>query len=79
MKETRTWLQDLRQSLGKTHQEVADEASIERAYYTMLENGTRSPSPAVAIRIAMVLGFDWTIFFAEEGSVTTHIPKINTA
>lgn len=72
MKETRTWLQKRRQRLNKTQQDVANKAGIERAYYTMLENGTRSPSPAVAKRIAVVLDFDWTVFFAEECSDMTH-------
>lgn len=72
MKLNRIWLQDLRLSKNKTHQDIANEAGIERAYYTMIENGTRSPSPAVAKKIAAALGFDWTIFFADEGSATTH-------
>ena len=65
MRKNRAWLQDIRLALNKTHQEVADSSSIERAYYTMIENGTRSPSPPVAKRIAATLGFDWTIFFDE--------------
>ena len=67
----RLWLQELRISANKTHQEVADESCIERAYYTMIENGTRSPSPAVAQRIAGALNFDWTIFFTSSGNIMT--------
>lgn len=77
MKVNRLWLQELRQAANKTHQVVADEAGIERAYYTMIENGTRSPSPAVAQRIAEVLNFDWTIFFTNKGSETTHLTRIS--
>ncbi len=55
MKRTRKWLQKLRQSKNMTQQDVANKAGIERAYYTMIENGTRSPSPAVAKRIARAL------------------------
>lgn len=72
MKSNRIWLRDLRLSKNKTHQDVANEAGIRRAYYTMIENGTRSPSPAVAKRIARALGFDWTIFFTDDGSISTH-------
>lgn len=72
MKRTRKWLQKLRQSKNMTQQDVANKAGIERAYYTMIENGTRSPSPAVAKRIARALGFDWTIFFTDDGSISTH-------
>jgi len=78
MKKNRIWLQKLRIAANKTHQEVANEAGIERAYYTMIENGTRSPSPAVAQRIAKVLGFDWTIFFTNECSDMTLLSKTGT-
>nr|DAH82125.1 MAG TPA: Methylphosphonate synthase, Hydroxymethylphosphonate, Iron, OXIDOREDUCTASE [Caudoviricetes sp.] len=32
----------------------------------MIETGHRRPSVAVAKRIAAVLDFDWTMFYAEE-------------
>ena len=59
----RLWLQEERLKKEKTHDDVAREAGIKRAYYTMIENATRDPSVKVAKRIAHVLGFDWIIFF----------------
>ncbi|MCS5464193.1 helix-turn-helix domain-containing protein [Enterococcus lactis] len=35
---------------------------MQRSYYSMIESGKRSPSPFVAMKIATVLSFDWTIF-----------------
>ena len=62
------WLENLRGEL--THQKVAERAEINRAYYTQIENGTRTPGVNVAKRIANTLGFDWTIFYDEEGNET---------
>jgi transcriptional regulator with XRE-family HTH domain len=55
-----------------THEDVAERAGIQRPYYTMIENGTRNPSVEVAKRIAKVMGFNWTLFFENEGSEVTH-------
>ncbi|WP_313799068.1 helix-turn-helix transcriptional regulator [Cytobacillus sp.] len=59
----RTWLKEKRELLDLTHEEVATQSGIQRAYYTMIENGTRNPSVDVAKKIAGVIGFKWTIFF----------------
>lgn len=59
----RTWLKEIRNEKGFTQQYVADNANIERSYYTMIEAGVRTPSVQVAKSIAGVIGFDWTIFF----------------
>ena len=67
----RTWLQNLRNEKNMTHADVATNSNIKRPYYTMIENGTRSPSVKVAKRIANVLGFNWTIFFENQGNVMT--------
>lgn len=69
----RDWLQKYRESKNMTHEAVAEAASIKRAYYTMIENGTRNPSVAVAKRIGNALGFRWIIFFEERSNETTHI------
>ena len=45
-----------------TQEQVAEKANITRAFYTMIENEQKKPSPIVAQRLANVLGFDWTIF-----------------
>lgn len=62
----RKWLKELRTKKGLTQQNVADRSDIERAYYTMIEAGDRNPSVQVAKSIAIVIGFDWTIFFDRE-------------
>lgn len=64
----RTWLAQIREKLGHTHQEIADKSNIERAYYTQIELGNRNPSVTVAKRIAATMKFNWTIFFDENCS-----------
>lgn len=59
----RPWLKELRLKRGFTHDAVAKKAGIKRSYYTMIENGNRTPSVNVAKSIGEVIGFDWTIFF----------------
>lgn len=66
----RKWLHDKRTSLELTQEAVAQRVGIERPYYTMIENGLRTPSVAVAQRIAQVLNFDWTLFFDNQGNET---------
>lgn len=64
----RGWLKALRFQKGLTQQDVAENAQIERSYYTMIETGRRKPSVLVAKAIGSTLGFDWTIFFEDEGN-----------
>ncbi|PEL12697.1 helix-turn-helix transcriptional regulator [Bacillus sp. AFS017336] len=59
----REWLVRARQQKKLTHEQVANEVGISRQYYSMIENGERSPSVNVSKKIALVLNFDWTIFF----------------
>lgn len=74
----RKWLIDLREKKGMTQEQVADLANIKRPYYTMIESGKRRPSVEVAQRIASVLKFKWTIFFAQDGNETTHNKERST-
>lgn len=67
----REWLKELRNNKKLTQKDVADRAGIERSYYTMIETGKRTPSPQVSKRIALVIGFDWTIFFDNQSNETT--------
>ena len=60
----RTWLKEIRISLGLTHDEIASKCGISRTYYTLIENGNRRPSVKNAKSIAEILGFDWTMFFS---------------
>ncbi|WP_107841689.1 helix-turn-helix transcriptional regulator [Metasolibacillus meyeri] len=69
----RTWLKEIRMQKGYTQEFIADNAEIERAYYTMIEQGNRNPSVAVAKSIAACLGFDWTLFFEDKCNEMTHL------
>jgi transcriptional regulator with XRE-family HTH domain len=62
----RVWLEDILQQQSLTHQEVANKAKIDRAYFTQIVNGVRRPSPDVAQRIGKVLKFNWTLFFTQK-------------
>ncbi|MED2945469.1 helix-turn-helix transcriptional regulator [Bacillus swezeyi] len=57
-----------------THQEVVDlsKAGITRQYYGAIERGDRKPSPSVAMKLAPVLGLNWTIFFERDVNEKLH-------
>lgn len=57
-------LKQLREDKNMRQYDLAQKAGISRSYYTMIENGRKKPSPKVAKRIAKILNFDWTIFYA---------------
>nr|WP_319830086.1 helix-turn-helix transcriptional regulator [Bacillus solitudinis] len=60
----REWLLDARKKRDITQAVVADAVGIKREYYTMIENGVRTPSVENAMKIAGVLKVDWTMFFS---------------
>ena len=62
----RGWLKKIRSEKGLTQQDVADSGGFARTYYTMVEQGKRTPSVDLAKSIAKALGFKWTIFFEDE-------------
>ncbi|CAK7069536.1 helix-turn-helix transcriptional regulator [Tissierella sp.] len=62
----RIWLSNIRQQQEKTHEDVATGCNITRQFYSMIENGERTPSVSTAKKIASVLDFDWTRFYEEE-------------
>ena len=39
--------------------------AIDRSYMTHIVNGRKKPSPEMAKRIGLLLGFDWRIFYAD--------------
>lgn len=53
----RKWLKDIRLSKGLSQLDVAKTVHITFQYYSYIENGERRPSPQVAKRIAVALGF----------------------
>nr|DAP71504.1 MAG TPA: Helix-turn-helix XRE-family like protein [Caudoviricetes sp.] len=56
-------LEEKRNELKMTQEEVADKAGITRAYYSMIEAGKKTPSPKIAQRIANIFNIEWTIFY----------------
>lgn len=62
----REWLVNLRNQAGLTQEEVAISAGIARTTYAMIEQQKRSPSVSVAMKIANVLKFEWTLFFQDQ-------------
>ena len=39
--------------------------AVDRSYITHIVNGKKKPSPDMAKRIGLLLGFDWRIFYAD--------------
>jgi len=68
----RKWLIEKREQQNLTQEKGAKRSGIQRSYYSMIESGKRSPSPFVAMKIATVLSFDWTIFFNQQSNKVTH-------
>ncbi|ODA41076.1 helix-turn-helix transcriptional regulator [Desulfosporosinus sp. BG] len=64
----RFWLSNIRLDAGMTHDEVAKNVGVKRQYYSMIENGERTPSVKVARKIGEVLNFNWTLFFEGIGN-----------
>ncbi|QDI92005.1 helix-turn-helix transcriptional regulator [Salicibibacter cibarius] len=69
----RKWLKDIRDQKGYTQEKVAELANIHRAYYTMIESGTRNPSVTASKAIGEALDFQWTIFFDDGCNDTKQI------
>lgn len=56
----------VRQKKNLTMKQVADAAGVSESLCCLIENGKRTPSVQTAKKIASVLDFDWTEFFAKE-------------
>jgi len=52
----RAKLAELRTDAKLNHEDIARLAGISRSHYTLIENGKRTPSLDVALRIANVVG-----------------------
>ncbi|MFS0973322.1 helix-turn-helix transcriptional regulator [Enterococcus avium] len=70
------WLINLRNKKELTQDEVAKLAEMPRTTYSSIEQGRRRPSVENAMRIASVLGFDWTYFFENKVRETTHDKEV---
>lgn len=67
----RHWLVQMRLNNNMTQAEAAKQAGISRSYYSGIEVGSRNAPVATAKKIAAALGFDWTLFFADNGRKTS--------
>lgn len=45
--------------------QAAQILGVDRSYFTYLVSGKKTPSPDMAKRIALLLGFDWRVFYAD--------------
>lgn len=62
----REWLIAYRKAKGLSQDELSKILEISPSAYSTYENGTRTPKPAMAKKIARIFGFDWTKFYEEE-------------
>ena len=58
-------IEDGLEKRGFTKYQVAQILGVDRAYITRLVKGERIPSPDMAKRIALLLDFDWHLFYAD--------------
>ena len=63
----REWLRKKRIEKNLSELEVARRAGIAQPFYHNIEMGIKNPSVDTAKKIAAVLGFNWTLFFPDEG------------
>ena len=71
----RVWLIDMRKAKGLKQNELAERCGIVKSALCMIESGQRDPSGKLAAKIASVLGFDMSLFYAEN----VHESKSKTA
>mgnify|MGYP001119314784 CR=1 FL=1 len=64
-------LGSIRKEKGLTQQQLAEAVGVTKRAIASYESGSRRPSPAVAERIARVLGMDletmWRVLYRQEG------------
>lgn len=58
-------IKDCRNEKKFSQLEVAEMVGISQSHYCEIENGTATPSVAVAKAIAKALDFDWTRFYED--------------
>lgn len=62
----RDWLKENRKAANMTLQQLADSVGVTLQSISYYESGERTPRPAIAKRIAIILGFNWTLFYKDE-------------
>ena len=53
----------MRKEKGMYQRDIAAVAGISEQHYSMIESGSRRPSPSVAKKVAGILDFPWTKFY----------------
>lgn len=66
MSKERVWLKNIRESKRLTQENIAANLGVTRQHIGLIENGIANPSPELAKKIAIVLDFDWTLFYQEK-------------
>ena len=61
----RKWLREIRYAKKLSQAQAADLCGISPSFFADVERGFRNPSPKYAMVIGKALGFDWTLFYAE--------------
>ncbi len=56
-------LETIRRENNLSHNEIADLSGISRSFYTLIENGNRTPSIGVAKKISLALDLTLDEFF----------------
>lgn len=59
----RKWLVEKRGN--RSQYEIARKIGIPQSTYASIEAGSRNPSVQMAKRIALAMGFEWSLFFEE--------------
>lgn len=54
---------------GFTQYQVSQILDIDKAYVSRIAKGERIPSPDMAKRIGVLLGFDWRIFYSDNNRI----------
>ena len=62
----RMWLKERRETLQKTHDDVASSAGISRGHYNNIENGERNPTVEKAQKKTEAPGLDWAMVYDED-------------
>ena len=58
-------LREKRREHGMTQMKLAERVGLAQSSITRFETGKARPKPSTAMKIAEVLGFDWTEFYQE--------------
>lgn len=56
-------LKELRENKNITQKDLATSIGVSESYYSLIENGIRTPKPPLIMKIAKILNFDWKDFY----------------